>query len=111
MRAFESRCCGCWLVLLALAGCSRSRLTSTADAQLRAIYTSEWKWRMQQLADDEDGTRPLADHLPKVDPATQEMRLKHWQDVAQAAGRHRARQPVGAGAGELRHLPRAASRC
>jgi uncharacterized protein (DUF885 family) len=63
----------------ALAGCS-SRQPS-ADERLRAIYTSEWKWRAEQQADDEDGTRPVIDHLPKVDPATQQMRLKYWEDV------------------------------
>ncbi len=68
-------------VLLALGSCSPHSRSPTPDEQLRAIYSSEWKWRMQQLPDNEDGNRPLADHLPKVDPATQEMRLKYWQDV------------------------------
>jgi uncharacterized protein (DUF885 family) len=36
---------------------------------------------MGQLPDDEDSTKPIADHLSKVDPATQAMRLKYWQDV------------------------------
>ena len=36
---------------------------------------------MQQLAEDEDDTRPVADHLPKVDPASQELRLQRWQDT------------------------------
>ena len=52
-----------------------------ADEQLRAIYTSEWKWRTDQQPDNEDGTRPIADHLPRVDPATQQMRLKYWEEV------------------------------
>lgn len=52
-----------------------------ADAQLRAIYTEEWKWRLSQFPDQEDSTKPIADHLPKEDPATQEMRLHYWQDV------------------------------
>src|SRR5258708_4769245 len=52
-----------------------------ADARLREIYTSEWKWRSDQLPPDEDGTRPLADHLPKVEPATQRIRLTYWEDV------------------------------
>jgi uncharacterized protein (DUF885 family) len=55
--------------------------TKGADAQLRAIYTEEWKWRLQQFPNREDDTKPVADHLPKVDPATQEMRLHYWQDV------------------------------
>ncbi|MGN6454140.1 MAG: DUF885 domain-containing protein, partial [Steroidobacteraceae bacterium] len=52
-----------------------------ADERLRAIYTGEWKWRAEQLPDNEDGTRPISDHLPKVDPATQELRLRYWQDT------------------------------
>jgi uncharacterized protein (DUF885 family) len=52
-----------------------------ADARLQAIYTAEWKWREEQFADDEDSQRPISDHLPKVDPATQEARLRYWEDV------------------------------
>jgi len=56
----------------------------TADARLRALYTAEWKWREDQFADDEDGQKPLSDHLPKVDPATQAARLAYWQKVLAA---------------------------
>ena len=49
--------------------------------RLQDIYTREWQWRMGQLPDNEDSTRPIADHLPRVDPATQQMRLGYWQDV------------------------------
>ena len=52
-----------------------------ADDQLRSIYASEWKWREQQLADDEDSQKPISDHLPKVDPASQDARLRYWEDV------------------------------
>ena len=55
--------------------------TRDADARLQAIYTTEWKWREQQLADGEDSQRPIEDHLPKCDPAAQEMRLHYWEDV------------------------------
>jgi len=64
-----------------LGGCSQRSSQQAADEQLRAIYTSEWKWRTEQQPDNEDGTRPIADHLPKVDPATQQMRLKYWEAV------------------------------
>src|SRR5271170_4802247 len=67
----------------ALSGCSQQSPQQDADARLRAIYTSEWKWRTDQQPDDEDGTRPIIDHLPKVDPANQQMRLKYWEDVLQ----------------------------
>src|ERR1700733_12515958 len=54
-----------------------------ADARFRAIYTSEWKWRDEQLPDNEDSQKPIRDHLPKVDPESQAMRLRTWQDVLQ----------------------------
>jgi uncharacterized protein (DUF885 family) len=64
-----------------LGGCSGHPPAASADEQLRSIYTSEWKWRREQEADDEDGTKPVMDHLPRVDPATQDAKLKYWQDV------------------------------
>ncbi|MDB6042951.1 MAG: hypothetical protein JWM63_1502 [Gammaproteobacteria bacterium] len=60
---------------------SASKQHDAADASLRALYSSEWKWRTDQFADDEDAQRPIADHLPKVDPAAQEVRLHYWEDV------------------------------
>ena len=77
---------GSSIVLLTLlatlcVGCSRQSQQQVADERLRAIYTSEWKWRSEQLPDNEDGTRPISDHLPKVDPATQELRLRYWQET------------------------------
>jgi uncharacterized protein (DUF885 family) len=53
----------------------------SADAQLRAIYTSEWKWRLEQFPDQGDEKKPVPDHLPKVDAATQEMRQHYWEGV------------------------------
>jgi len=55
--------------------------TQDADASLRAIYTEEWKWRLEQFPGLEGQSKPVPDHLPKVDPAAQEMRLHHWEDV------------------------------
>jgi uncharacterized protein (DUF885 family) len=66
---------------LAMSACTPK--PNTADARFQAIYTSEWKWRDEQLPDNEDAQRPIQDHLPKVDPATQAMRLHTWQDVLQ----------------------------
>ena len=68
------------LLGLTLAGCARH--SASADARLQAIYNGEWKWRTDQQPDDEDATRPISAHLPRVDPATEAMRLKYWQDVA-----------------------------
>jgi uncharacterized protein (DUF885 family) len=77
--------------VVAMTGCSQSsQQPSTkqpgagqqgADARLRAIYSTEWAWREQQFADDEDSQKPIADHLPKVDPASQAARLRYWEDV------------------------------
>ena len=52
-----------------------------ADASLRAIYNAEWKWRLEQFPGLEGELKPVPDHLPKVDPATQQMRLVYWNDV------------------------------
>jgi uncharacterized protein (DUF885 family) len=54
-----------------------------ADARLQTIYADEWKWREEQFPDNEDAQKPIQDHLPKVDPATQAMRLRTWQEVLQ----------------------------
>jgi uncharacterized protein (DUF885 family) len=70
-------------VAAALTACSQQSRQNAADERLRAIYSSEWKWRTDQLPDTEDTTRPVADRLPKVDPATQQMRLNYWEDVLQ----------------------------
>jgi uncharacterized protein (DUF885 family) len=60
--------------------CNTSK-ANDADARFQAIYTSEWKWREEQISDGEDSQKPVLDHLPKVDPASQAMRLRMWQDV------------------------------
>ena len=70
------------LVLSAGSGCARRSASDAEDARLQAIYNGEWKWRTDQQPDDEDATRPIAEHLPRVDPQTQQMRLKYWEDVA-----------------------------
>ena len=79
------------LVLAAvMAGCTPKPAAQSEDARFAAIYDTEWKWRTDQQPDDEDGVRPISDHLPRVDPATQEMRLKYWEDVQQKlSGIHR----------------------
>jgi len=68
---------------MTLAICACTSRTSNADARLQAIYTAEWKWRDEQFPDNEDAQKPIQDHLPKVDPATQAMRLRMWQEVLQ----------------------------
>lgn len=53
----------------------------SADERLRSIYTEEWKWRLEQFPGLEGPTKPVANRLSKEDPATQEMRLHHWENV------------------------------
>jgi uncharacterized protein (DUF885 family) len=65
--------------LTLLPACTRQ--PANEDERLQAIYNSEWKWRTDQTPDDEDAVRPIAEHLPHVDPATQQMRLEYWQAV------------------------------
>src|SRR5438128_6542718 len=55
--------------------------TPSADERLRAIYTEEWKWRLEQFPGLEGVTKPVPDRLPKDGPPTQEMRLRYWEDV------------------------------
>jgi uncharacterized protein (DUF885 family) len=66
---------------VAMASTSSFGAAQSPDARLRAIYTAEWKWRLEQFPDQEDSTKPIADHLPKMDAASQEMRLHYWQEV------------------------------
>jgi uncharacterized protein (DUF885 family) len=69
--------------VLAVSACSHDAGQQGADARLRAIYSAEWKWREEQFAADEDSQKPIVDHLPKMDPASQEARLRHWEEVLQ----------------------------
>ena len=54
-----------------------------ASQQFHDLYTHEWQWRQQQFAGggDEDSQGQAADHLPKVDAATQTMREQYWGNV------------------------------
>ena len=54
---------------------------ATEDSRFAAIYTAEWTWRQEQFPDNEDSRRPVQDHLPKVAPESQQVRLKMWQDT------------------------------
>lgn len=69
------------LIFVSCAAFSESAKQRAADANLRAIYTAEWTWREAQIPDDEDGQKPITDHLPDVMPAAQEARLQYWLEV------------------------------
>jgi uncharacterized protein (DUF885 family) len=63
-----------------LGGCPQNG-QADADNALKAIYTSEWAWRQEQLPDDEDSQKAIQDHLPTVTPAAEETRLHYWENV------------------------------
>jgi uncharacterized protein (DUF885 family) len=65
--------------MMEVSGCQDRK--EDANARFQALYTAEWKWRDEQFADDEDSQRPIANHLPKVDPPAQDVRLKYWENV------------------------------
>jgi len=54
-----------------------------SDAQLKAIYTQEWKWRLSQKMEDgeDDDDSGVSVSLPRIDVATQNKRLAYWQGV------------------------------
>ncbi len=53
---------------------------TAADAQFRAVYTQEWRWRQgERLEDAEDDTSGIRATLPKIDPATQLARQRYWE--------------------------------
>jgi uncharacterized protein (DUF885 family) len=60
-----------------------SAAQTNADARFKAIYTKEWAWRAGEFPglDDPDDTKPLPDHLPKADAASEEARQHHWEGV------------------------------
>jgi uncharacterized protein (DUF885 family) len=64
---------------IAVWGCQEKK--ENADARFQALYSAEWKWREEQLADDEDSQKPISNHLPKVDAAAQQARLQYWEDL------------------------------
>jgi uncharacterized protein (DUF885 family) len=55
------------------------------DAKFKTIYTTEWAWRDHEFpGENDDENAPVADHLPKVDEATQQARLAYWDHVLAA---------------------------
>src|ERR1700720_2132248 len=68
------------VMALASSACTKP---PSADTRLQTIYADEWKWRDEQFPDNEDAQKPIQDPLPKVDPASQAMRLRTWQEVLQ----------------------------
>ncbi|MFC7499401.1 DUF885 domain-containing protein [Enterovirga sp. GCM10030262] len=55
----------------------------SADARLKALYDAEWSWREKEMAREpgEEGRGASADHMPRVDAATQQRRFDYWTNV------------------------------
>jgi uncharacterized protein (DUF885 family) len=73
---------GAMVLGVALAGAQVPAHRGAADARLKTIYNAEDAWRKAQRgAEDEDHPEKILAELPRVDVATQEAQLKHWQGV------------------------------
>lgn len=61
----------------------------SADARLKALYDAEWAWRQKEMATegDEDVPGRPADHLARVDAATQAAHLAYWSNVLSELGK------------------------
>ena len=68
------------LMGLPVAQLAAAQATSSADERLRSLYNAEWEWRQQEFArhPGEVGRGITADHLPRVDAASQQARLAYW---------------------------------
>jgi uncharacterized protein (DUF885 family) len=55
---------------------------NSADARLRALYESDWQWRMDDsFRVKKEGQWVAGAHLPHVDAATQQKRLSHFEQM------------------------------
>jgi len=72
----------CMLLCLGAAAAAPVVKAGPADAQFKALYTQEWKWRIsQKQEEDEDDDNGVSASLPRIDVATQNQRLAYWQGV------------------------------
>jgi uncharacterized protein (DUF885 family) len=71
--------------LIAAACLPGNAVKSAPDNRFKVLYTQEWSWRdAQRLDEDEDQTaahKEIRSQLPRVDAATQQARLAHWNKV------------------------------
>src|SRR5258707_8848370 len=52
--------------------------TQSADERLRAIYTEEWKWRLEQFSGLGGIIKANPSRPSTKNPSTHEMRLRYW---------------------------------
>ena len=72
----------CMLLCLNAAAATPVAKAGPADAQFKALYNQEWKWRIsQKQEEDEDDDNGVSASLPRIDVATQNQRLAYWQGV------------------------------
>jgi uncharacterized protein (DUF885 family) len=73
----------CMLLCLGASAATPAVKAGPSDAQFKAVYTQEWKWRLSQKMEDgeDDDDSGVSVSLPRVDLATQNKRLAYWQDV------------------------------
>ena len=74
----------CSVTLFAAVGCQQQAggASDSPDARLRALYTAEWNWRLNEMArTDQPGEAGRTNRLARVDAATQESRLAYWTRV------------------------------
>ena len=69
------------LALLLTAQAATAQSTNEAEERLRSLYTAEWDWRQKEFAREPGkvGRGAAADHLPRVDAASQKKRLEYWR--------------------------------
>jgi uncharacterized protein (DUF885 family) len=65
-------------LMVEISGCQQQR--EDANARFQALYTAEWKWRQHEFVHDGD-SEAVANRLPEADAATQDARLKFWEEV------------------------------
>jgi uncharacterized protein (DUF885 family) len=62
------------VVLTTAAARAQTPAPGSADARLKALYTTEWNWRQQELG----GRGAANDRFPRVDAASQQARYEYW---------------------------------
>jgi hypothetical protein len=82
-KKFSTAIAGAVMLVCLNAGAAPAVKAGPADAQFKAIYTQEWKWRLSQKQEDgeDDDDSGVSPSLPRIDLATQNNRLAYWQGV------------------------------
>jgi uncharacterized protein (DUF885 family) len=67
--------------LFGIVGGASAQTVNSDTVRLRKLYNDEWTWRSKEMAQGGYGQDADADHLPKVDAATQQAHLAYWTNV------------------------------